>query len=326
MINNKKSKRLLVILRTSSESTANLSENLIKGQITNNDLLVKCSETPFFKTLERAYEISYENKYPWTLMIDADVLINSKSIEKIITFGQKNNSLVIQGYVLDYLYGGPRSGGLHLYSYEAITKIYTLKPNIKSVIRPETYCKDLICPNGYRFLSVPLILGIHDFFQFDTDYYRKIHFFYIKNKDRIDSLSKFWKEKNYRKIIEIDNLIKNQKQNIFTNKNNICTTDIKIIDSFEIKDQRFILEKIANISQFNIDQICKIWYPEKLYLKDFVSIYIRLLLMPPFAKNQFKLLLKKNKFLIVTWLVLKSLIILLIEKFLIKKFKNFFQL
>ena len=222
-------KRLLVILRTSSESTENLSVDLINRQITKNDLLIKCSEVPFFKTLERAYEIAYDKKYLWTLMIDADVLINSRSIENIIALGTKNkNCLVIQGYVLDYLYGGPRSGGLHLYSYEAIKKIYDLSPNIKTKLRPETYCKELICPNGYRFLSVPLIFGIHDFFQFDNDYYRKILFFYSKNKDRIKSLSKFWNHKNYINIINIDNLIKNQIPNIAENKMNICTSDINM--------------------------------------------------------------------------------------------------
>lgn len=89
-INNSK-KRLLVILRTSSESTENLCENLIKNQLQINDLIIKCSHIPFSKTLEKAYEIAYQENYSWTLMVDSDVLINSMSIENIIYYGKKYN-------------------------------------------------------------------------------------------------------------------------------------------------------------------------------------------------------------------------------------------
>ena len=322
-INNSK-KRLLVILRSSSESTENLCENLVKNQLQRNDLIIKCSYVPFSKTLEKAYEIAYEEKYSWTLMIDSDVLINSMSIENIIYYGDKYNSLVIQGYVLDFLYGGPRSGGLHLYSYEAIDKIYSLKPNTYNKERPETFCKNLICPDGYRFRSIPLILGIHDYFQFENDYYRKILFFYTKNKDIIDLLSNYWKSKKYKIIVEMDTLIKKNVSRNSRNKIGICTTDLTLPYDFEKQDNSSLLKKISNLDQKYIDNICMSWYPEILYLKKFTSIYLRLLLKKDFAKLQFKLLIKKKRFLKVGYHVLKNSLIILIVKILrkLRKFAN----
>lgn len=325
MKNNNYKKRLLVILRSASEATENLCENLIRNQLKKNDLLIKCSYVPFFKTLEKAYKIAYSEKYNWTLMIDADVLIKSEAIENLISFGDKYNHLVIQGYVLDYLYGGARSGGLHLYSYEAIKRIYELNPNINLKIRPETYCKNLICPNGYRFSSVPLIFGLHDYFQFENDYYRKVLFFYTKNKDSIASLSKLWREKGYKRIIEIDSLITKKLKKISLNKLEICTTDLEIPDSFKERDESYLLNNISKLNQSNIDNIIFNWYPQKLYLKEFVSIYLRLLLLPDFAKLQLKLLIKNKQLFLVSFFVLRYLLILLTKKNFIRKIlKKFF--
>ena len=304
-INNLK-KRLLVILRTTSESTEQLCEKLVKNQLKKNDLIIKCSYVPFSKTLEKAYELAFQEKFAWTLMIDSDVLIKSKSIEKIIYYGNKYNSLVIQGYVLDYLYGGPRSGGLHLYSYEAIERINNLKPNIFNEIRPETYCKNLICPNGNRFRSLPLILGVHDYFQFENDYYRKVLFFYTKNSDIIGTLSKIWKLKNYQRIVEIDSLINKKFSNNSINKLKICTVDYSFPTNIQKEDRSLLLEKISKIDQNYVDNICNNWSPEILYLSKFLSIYLRLLFNKDFARSQYKILKKKKRFFKVMFFLITN--------------------
>jgi len=278
---------------------------------------------PFSKTLEKAYELAFKEKFTWTLMIDSDVLIKSKAIEKIIYYGNKYNSLVIQGYVLDYLYGGPRSGGLHFYSYEAIEIIHNLKPNILNEIRPETFCKNLICPNGHRFFSISQILGIHDYFQFENDYYRKVLFFYTKNNDIIETLSNIWKSKNYQRIVEIDSLINNKVFNNSINKLEICTVDYSFPKSIEKEDRSLLLEKISKIDQNYVDNICKNWVPEILYLSKFSSIYMRLLFNKDFARSQYKILKKKKRFVIITYFLIRNLLAFFVLRAL-KKLRKIF--
>ena len=195
-INNINSKRLLVILRSAGESTANKVEELIRKQLTNEDLLIKVSEKPFFKTLKQSYQYSIFYDYKWTLMIDGDVLPKTDAIKHIVNIIEHTKFGCLQGYVIDYLYGGPRIGGMHIYFTQSIKEIINKIPNIESIERPETYCKNLISKCSYQIKSIPIIVGIHDYFQYLEDYNRKIILFHRKNNSLMDYFNNYWRS-NY---------------------------------------------------------------------------------------------------------------------------------
>ena len=87
-------------------------------------------------------------------------------------------------------------------------------------------------------------------------------------------------------------------------------------ETIEKEDRSLLLKKISKIDQNYVDNICKNWTPEILYLSKFSSIYLRLLFNKDFARSQYEILKKKKIFVkimfflkinFLTFIVLRAL-------------------
>lgn len=187
-------RNLTVIIREANERTLPLCRELLESEV-GKDRVIVVSEVPFTKALKRTYEIAIERGSSWTLVVDADVLIREGAIEYLLRVAESVDSNVfeIQGNVLDKLIGGPRDGGIHLYRtaclHQAITKI----PPDKEAVRPEFDTIKEMRRQGFPFLNLDYVVGLHDYEQHFCDVYRKAFFHAHKHKREMVYWESMWR-------------------------------------------------------------------------------------------------------------------------------------
>jgi len=185
---------IIVIIREANERTLPLCRELI-ASVVGSDKIFVVSEIPFTKALKKTYEVAIKKGFPWTLVVDADVLIKMGAIEYLLRVAQcvDSNVFEIQGRVLDKLIGGARDGGYHLYrtAYlpEAIRKI----PHDKAVAQPENYTILEMRSQGYPFLKIDMVVGLHDYEQYFHDVYRKAFFHAHKHSSDLFYWESMWR-------------------------------------------------------------------------------------------------------------------------------------
>lgn len=188
-------KDLTVIIREANERTLPLCRELLESEF-GKDKVVVVSEVPFTKALKKTYEIGIERGCPWTLVIDADVLIREGAIEYLLRVAESVDSNVfeIQGKVLDKLIGGARDAGNHLYRTahlrEAITKI----PHKNNSARPEYDTIRRMRSEGFPYLVLDVIVGLHDYEQCFCDVYRKAFFHTHKHAQEMPYWESMWRK------------------------------------------------------------------------------------------------------------------------------------
>jgi hypothetical protein len=122
-----------------------------------------------------SFSVGLEQNRPWTLCVDADLLLRPGSIQRMIELAeaQPENVCEIQGYVLDKFFGGPRIGGVHLYRTSLLELVIAAIPKDGEAIRPERHALGVMRDNGFPWKVVPYLVGFHDEEQYFRDVYRK---------------------------------------------------------------------------------------------------------------------------------------------------------
>lgn len=166
---------LLVVIRSAGERTEELSELLVREQVTT-DHIVTVAEKPFSKAIRRAYEIGIDFGLTWTVCMDADMLVLDNSLLSIKKLAEQQPKDVfgLTGKVADKFYGGRKSGGPHLYRTSLLEKALALVPEAGVALRPETHVKQSMKAQGYPWSTSPTIWALHDYEQFYSDIFRKM--------------------------------------------------------------------------------------------------------------------------------------------------------
>lgn len=189
-------KNTTVIIRSVDERTEQVCKKLILEQGVSEDDLFIIKEVPFSKSMRKSFETGIKQGKKWTLCIDADVLLKRNSIHQLIEAAEshKENVCEIQGKVLDKFFSGPRDAGNHLFRTSLLQKVIDRIPPEGTDIRPETFTLNRMKEDGYPWIKIPLIVGIHDDEQFNYDIYRKAFVQAVKHLDRADLLVNHWKK------------------------------------------------------------------------------------------------------------------------------------
>jgi hypothetical protein len=168
-------KKVTVIIRSVGERTEHLCRELILAQGLSPDHIFIVRDAPFSAALQKSFEIGIARGLPWTLCVDADVLLRPGAIEHLLALAehQPENVCEIQGYILDKFYGGPRGGGPHLYRTSLLSKSIKQIPTEGFNIRPEAHTLAMMKSKGYPFKIIPYLTGLHDFEQYYADIFRK---------------------------------------------------------------------------------------------------------------------------------------------------------
>jgi len=167
--------QLSVVIRSSGERTETICKELVLAQGISPDNLVVIREVPFSAAVRKGFEIGIERGLPWTLHVDADVLLRPGAISQMIAFAeqQAENVCEVQGMIIDKFFGGPRDAGNHLYRTALLPKALSCIPEEGVDIRPEFHTLNEMQKRGHPWVIVPYIVGLHDFEQYNKDIYRK---------------------------------------------------------------------------------------------------------------------------------------------------------
>lgn len=189
-----------VVIRAAGERTEAICHNLLAQQIAEENIIV-IREAPFAAALAASYRAGIERNRPWTLCIDADVLVRPTAVADLLHIGEEadENVFEVQGLVLDKLTGGPRPAGNHLYRTSLLSKALELVPLNEEDIRPEYYTLKAMKTLGYPWLQCPVLVGLHDFEQYYRDIFRKCYIHAHKHVKWLQWLLPYW-----RRVAHID--------------------------------------------------------------------------------------------------------------------------
>ena len=186
-----------VILREAGERTADESFSLL-ASICPSAQIHRIRETPFSRAVEVAFEIGISENRPWTLCIDADVMIRANGLQELQAVAEVQDHRVfeIQGYVADKFFGHFRPAGNHLYRTNLLERALSHIPAEGTSLRPESTVISAMEVAGFPSIQLPTIVGIHDFEQFYIDIYRKCYLQSQKHDWLSDFLRSRWKRRS----------------------------------------------------------------------------------------------------------------------------------
>lgn len=189
-----KNTNIAVIIRQSGERTIDLCKRFVEDQVDSRNIMV-INEVPFSKAVRRTFEIGLDFKFPWTLAIDADVLIQENAVRAMISKAEceLENTFSFNFRVHDKFFTSPRYGGPHLYRTNIFHKALKYFPS-EETIRPESIIGEILHEKeGIENILYDRVVGIHDYEQWYRDVYRKAFVHANKHGNNyVQSFLKYW--------------------------------------------------------------------------------------------------------------------------------------
>ena len=171
-----------VVIRAAGERTEAACRAAILAQGVDAAQLVTIREAPFSRAMRAGYQAGVDAGRPWTLTIDADVLLRPGAVAALLAQAARQPARVfeIQGFVLDKLFVTLREAGNHLFRTALLPQLIdcipeegtSLRPE-STAMRPESTAMQRMAARGYDWVNVPYVVGLHDFEQSNQDIFRK---------------------------------------------------------------------------------------------------------------------------------------------------------
>lgn len=260
-------KQLHFVIRSSGEVTQEQLYLYLENsqKLSRNDISI-ISEAPFWKALETCAQLPVIHPSEYYVVIDADVLLCSYSLDFINKYLLSLSNPNIGGgqlSVLDFLFGGPRSGGIHIYKHCLLAESQHHISAIKSALRPETELKKLSLSSlGMKWIFDNHIVGLHDYGQSHFDYFRKGYFFAQKHKKLYSHFASYWSNN-----AGIDNGFKSALFGLIEGScrepaAEVTSNDIQVKDRWKLYSEIFEQQIPREIP---VDNIIKNWLPSLSY-------------------------------------------------------------
>mgnify|MGYP005648620177 CR=1 FL=1 len=184
---------MLAVIRSSGERTTELCQKLVLEEIPKDNTVIIC-EAPFTNAIKKTFELGIERGLPWTLAIDADLLIRANAIKDLLQLAKQADDKVfeLQGLILDKLFLAFRPGGGHLYRTSLLHRAIEQIPHEEVSGRPETTTLRNMESQGHPWILSDIIFGIHDYEQYYRDIYRKGFQHGKKHRRYIPYLEPLW--------------------------------------------------------------------------------------------------------------------------------------
>ncbi|WP_265944529.1 hypothetical protein [Dechloromonas sp. A34] len=182
-----------LIVRECGERTADACVGLLE-EMFPRQIVFRVSGQPFAATLEKSLLQGLAEARPWTLCIDADVLVLPSLIDFIDEAKRLPDHYVeAQALVADKLLPARRPAGNHLYRTALIPKALSCLPKGAS-LRPESSMMDYLGQAGHPYHQSGILVGLHDFAQFPADIYSKAALHGHKHAYLEELLLPLWQE------------------------------------------------------------------------------------------------------------------------------------
>lgn len=184
------------ILRECGERTADASAALIENLL--GETVHRVSARPFSEALRQSMELGVALGRPWTLFIDADVLI-LPALADFIEQARRlpMDTFEMQALVIDKLLPSRRPAGNHLYRTTLLNRALPLIPANGS-LRPENDVILAMATRGHCYQQSPLVVGVHDFEQDYSDIYKKAFLHGHKHDYLIPLFRPIWESASHR--------------------------------------------------------------------------------------------------------------------------------
>lgn len=184
-----------VIVRAAGERTVDACCAILAQQVPSANIVTLC-EAPFVRAVQRTFEIGIAENRPWTLVIDADVLLRPDAVSTLLNWGIEaaDHVFEVQGMVLDKLMGGPRAAGNHLFRTSLLPQAleHARSDGAANSLRPETYVMRRMEEAGHPWVQQETVLGLHDYEQAYRDIYRTAFVHAHKHGHQLPYLVSLW--------------------------------------------------------------------------------------------------------------------------------------
>ena len=181
----KKQNQLTVVIRTNEERTIELIHQTVSDQVPAENIRV-INEKPFFKAVQKTFEIGSQNDSPYLLALDGDILLFPEAVQYMIYEAGKykrDDFFRIDFPIFDKFRG--RATGVHFYNNRYARKFLDFldtREHGTAFLRPEFENVEAFSKKySLSYQNIPhFIVAKHDYFQ----YYRDIFNKYILRRKR----------------------------------------------------------------------------------------------------------------------------------------------
>jgi len=182
-----------VIIRSVGERTSDLCYELVSMQVPRENIIV-IREAPFYKAAQRSFEIGIEQGRPWTLCLDADILLRPNAVQTLrkLALAAGDRALYVQGSILDKIFGKPRRAGPYFHKTSLLSIMLDYMPAEGVSLRPDTDAAMQLASLGYTHPLHDVIIAVHDFEQYYHDIYRKVFVHSHKHLEYMPKLELLW--------------------------------------------------------------------------------------------------------------------------------------
>ena len=252
-----------IVIRSVGERTESLCRSLIHEQGCPVDSIFIVRKAPFSEALRESFSIGLRENKSWTFCVDADLLLRSGSVDKMIGYFEElpDNVCEVQGFILDKFFGGPRVGGVHVYRTSLLKDVINSIPDEGENIRPEAHTLKVMHSKGFPYVVVPYIVGLHDFEQNYSDIVRKTLVYSKKHIEYASLFSKLWSVSSGQDL-DYHYAMKGFSKGFSTTEKILI--DHTKSDFSELNDEK----KEINITQWSLNKVDKIvedWKVDQLF-------------------------------------------------------------
>jgi hypothetical protein len=185
--------QLTVVVRECGERTADACAALLAESLPRA-MIRRVTGQPFSATLVKSFDAGLAGARPWTLCVDADVLIHPEGLRRFLAEAAHlvDGTFVAQARVFDRLLPAARPAGNHLYRTRLLAEALQLVPHSDS-LRPESDTILAMAARGKALRQSRTVIGVHDFEQHLVDIYAKAFLHATKHDMLMPLVEPIWR-------------------------------------------------------------------------------------------------------------------------------------
>ncbi|MEQ8717468.1 MAG: hypothetical protein RIE08_07625 [Acidimicrobiales bacterium] len=195
------------VIRAAGERTADMARQLLEAQVGHSSVAV-VREVPFSAAVEATFRAGIEAGARWTIAVDADILVRPSAVGTLVAAAEASPDgfFHLQGQVLDRSFRIPRPGCPRVYRTSMLPRALSVLAAAVGEARPESQVSSQMAAEGAASLSIPDVLGLHDYEQSYSDLFRKGAFHTRKHQRRMPYSRVMWRrlsrsEPDYRALL-----------------------------------------------------------------------------------------------------------------------------